>query len=320
MALRFSRNRRKSAANGCLGASLFAVAAHAQAPATPAAPPTPPPAPASPPAAAPAPPAVLTPAPAPSDPAPGPAPAPVVPVPVLAPAPATTALPAPLPEREQELPADEPWPPAWFRFDSDHAGLSLWAGATHDLGGVGLATNVVVSSGAYSDLATGDAVPFSLAQFDVGPAFAFVDGALALTPMIGVKVDWAQRRAVALAAPELFTSMNLGPVYFESWVQCFFYGLFSADDARRDNLYTRDFLLYKLGRFFALGPHVELTYHFESRRLSSLPVGGAAMVNYGRGGTLLLALGYETDADARAAAGGSGERALAGRFTFIQHL
>jgi hypothetical protein len=223
--------------------------------------------------------------------------------------------PSPRPQAPREH-HDEAPVPAWFRFDSDLAGLSLWAGATHDLGGVGLATDMVVSSGAYSDLA-GGAVPFSLAQFDVGPAFAFADGALLLTPMVGLQVDWVERRAVALPAPQLFTIVNVGPVYFESWVQCFFYELFSSDGAPRDRLYTREFLLYKLGRHFALGPHVELTYHFESRRLFSLPVGGAAMLNYGRHGTLLVAMGYETDRDARAAAGGSGDRALAGRFTFI---
>jgi hypothetical protein len=209
-------------------------------------------------------------------------------------------------------------PPGWFRVDSDHAGLSLWAGATHDLGGVGLATDVVVSSGTYSDIASGDVFPFSLAQFDIGPAFAFVNGAVALTPMVGIQVDWYQRRAVALSAPQLFTTVRFGPIYFESWVQGFFYGLFDDEARVRDNLTTRNFLLYELGNVIAIGPNVELTYLFESRSVFSLPVGGAAMLNYGRNSTLLVALGYETDADARASSGGSGEHAVAGRFTFIQ--
>jgi hypothetical protein len=208
--------------------------------------------------------------------------------------------------------------PAWFRVDSDLAGLSLWVGATHDLGGVGLATDVQVSSGAYPDVASGDVFPFSLAQFDVGPAFTFVDGAVAVTPMAGIQFDWYQRRTVALAAPQLFTIVDLGPVYFESWVQCSFHGMFAEAERSRDNFYTRNFLLYGFSDVFAFGPNVELTYLFESRGVFSLPVGGAAMLNYGKNSTLLVALGYETDADARAASGGSGDRAIAGRFTFIQ--
>jgi hypothetical protein len=202
--------------------------------------------------------------------------------------------------------------------DSDVAGLSLWVGATHDLGGVGLATDVQLSSGAFAAIASGDVVPFSLAEFDVGPAFAFVDGAVAITPMAGIQFDWMQRRAVALAAPQLFSIVNLGPVYFESWVQFFFYGLFTDGAKIRDNLYTRDFLLYKLSPSFAFGPNVELTYLFDSQQVVSLPVGGAAMLNYGKYSTLLLALGYETDEQARASSGGSGQRAIAGRVTFIQ--
>jgi hypothetical protein len=216
-------------------------------------------------------------------------------------------LPAPLTPpgaTPDPTPPEDPTTPGWFRVDSDLAGLSLWVGATHDLGGVGLATDVIVSSGAYSDIASGEVFPFSVAQFDVGPAFAFVDGALALTPMVGIQFDWYQRRTVALPLPQLFTIVNFGPLYFESWVQCFFYGLFSGEAKTRDSLYTRDFILYKLGNAFALGPHVELTYLFDSRRVISLPVGGAAMLNYGKNSTLLLAIGYETDADAR--------------FTFIQ--
>ncbi len=232
----------------------------------------------------------------------------------LPPIPPEPASPAALAPSEPDASAV----PGWFRIDSDFAGLSLWVGATHDLGGVGLATDVVVSSGSYEDISSGTTVPFSLAQLDVGPAFAFVDGGVALTPMVGIQFDWMQHRAVALSTPQLFTIVNLGPVYFESWVQCFFYGIFEDAAKIRDNFYTRNFLLYKFADFFALGPNVELTYRFDSKQVSSLPVGGAAMVNYGKNSTLLLALGYETDAQAREAAGGSGERAVAGRFTFIQ--
>src|SRR6185436_19041193 len=106
-------------------------------------------------------------------------------------------------------------------------GVSLWAGATHDLGGVGLATDVMVSSGSYPDIASGRTVPLSLAELDIGPAFMFADGALRVTPMAGLQFNWVERRTVSLPAPQLFTIVDAGPVYFESWVQTYFYGLFT---------------------------------------------------------------------------------------------
>jgi len=314
-------------AMACIGALLFGTRAQAQtptpsvAPKAPAAPVTPPP---SPPTAAPTPPtavpaasASVPPAPAPPAPAPAPAPDhdPADKPETLPPVPPQPASPAAAGEAAEEKEATTP---GWFRVDSDLAGLTLWVGATHDLGGVGLATDVSLSSGAYSNIASGAVFPFSLAEFDVGPAFAFVNGAVALTPMVGIQFDWYQRRTVALAAPQLFTIVNLGRIYFESWVQFYFYGLFTDGAKVRDSLYTRDFLLYKLSDAVAIGPNVEVTYLFDNHQVWSLPVGGAAMLNYGKHSTLLVALGYETDEQARASSGGSGDRAIAGRFTFIQ--
>jgi hypothetical protein len=42
------------------------------------------------------------------------------------------------------------------------------------------------------------------------------------------------------------------------------------------------------------------------------------MLNYGNNSPLLVALGYEPAAAARASWGGAGDRAIAGRFTFIR--
>jgi hypothetical protein len=83
---------------------------------------------------------------------------------------------------------------------------------------------------------------------------------------------------------------------------------------------------------FALGPHMDLTYNLgDDSKLASLWVGGAVMVNYGKNNTLLLALGYETQEDARTlivtpgdplatppTADETEERGLRGRFTFIR--
>jgi hypothetical protein len=234
-----------------------------------------------------------------------PTPAPVA----EAPAPAAEP-PARAPEEAAPAPApvDEnpPAPPSWFRIDSDGYGVQLWAGATHDLGAFQLATDIYVFG--------------NIGEFDIGPAFTFADGAVALTPMIGAQFDWVQKRMVSLVAPQLFTIVNLDSIYFESWIQGFFYGPFTDGAAPLDTLYTRDFLLYKVSDMFAIGPNVELNYGFDAGEITSLPVGGAAMVGYGTGNTLLLALGYETNEDARATAGGSGDRAIFGRFTFIHYF
>jgi hypothetical protein len=244
--------------------------------------------------------------PAPADPAP--VAAEPAPAPVPEPSPAPAAEPARAPEEAAPAPAAEEAPsiPSWFRIDSDLFGVQLWAGATHDLGAFQLATDIYVTS--------------TIGEFDIGPAFTFADGAVALTPMVGAQFDWAQKRMVSLVVPQLFTIVNLDSIYFESWIQGFFYGPFTEGAAPLDTLYTRDFLLYKVSDTFAIGPNIELNYGFDAGEITSLPIGGAAMVGYGTGNTLLLAMGYETNEDARAAAGGSGDRAIFGRFTFIHYF
>jgi hypothetical protein len=235
--------------------------------------------------------------------APAPAAEPAAPAPEPTPAPEPAAAPpAEAPAAEEESAA----PPSWFRIDSDGFGVQLWAGATHDLGAFQLATDIYVVG--------------TIGEFDIGPAFTFADGAVALTPMVGAQFDWYQKRMVSLVAPQLFTIVNLDSIYFESWIQAFIYSPFTDGAEGADTLYTRDFLLYKVSDMFAIGPNVELNYGFDAGEITSLPVGGAAMVGYGTGNTLLLALGYETNEDARATAGGSGDRAIFGRFTFVHYF
>jgi hypothetical protein len=208
--------------------------------------------------------------------------------------------------------------PGWFRMDSDSLALQLWFGATHDLGGLQLATDIYVNSGFFG-------------EFDIGPAFTLGD--VAITPMVGIGFDWAQKRATTLIAPQLFTIWNSSdlPLYFESWIQFFFTSPFLDDESNLNTAYTRDFLLFKLSDDFALGPHFELTYNLSGQTVEedpttgettttdidsgvgSMQIGGATMINYGANNTLLLYLGYETKEEAR-----PDDRGLAGRFTFIK--
>lgn len=188
----------------------------------------------------------------------------------------------------------------WFRVDTDGLSTQFWFGATHDLGGVAIASDIYVVG--------------SFAELDIGPAFAF--GKLAITPMIGLGFDFSMKDVTSLIAPQLFTIYDHDKIYFESWIQLFVNSLF-ADDAD-DSLYTRNFLLYKVADELHLGPAMELTYRTNTnamtmadRTVLSLPVGATASVGYGDKNRLLVFLGYDTKDQ-------PGSDNISGRFSFIR--
>jgi hypothetical protein len=263
---------------------LTSVSALAQAPASEA---TPAPAPAAPAADVP-----------PSTPAPTP-PADAAPPPPSEPAPPPAPAPVEAPAEEEET-----WPAAWFRIDSDFAGLQLWAGATHMLSDtVGIATDMYVNSG-------------TLGEFDIGPSF--VAGPLYITPMLGLQVDWSQFKAVALV-PQLYVTGGPDPIYTELWVQNYEYNVF--DDTNGANtLYFRFFIDYKIGKYFGVGPEVEALLGLNDAAkpsgdtLVSLPVGLNFMLsNYGKGNNFFLFAGYETQDTPN-------DAHLTGRLTFVRNF
>lgn len=237
----------------------------------------------------------------------------------------TGAAQPPVPAQEETAPPEEPVEPedegvaGWFRIDSDALSLQLWVGATHSLGPVDIATDVYVTSGAFG-------------EFDIGPVFTF--GPVSLTPMAGIGFDWSDRRTVTLIAPQLFSIVSAGPIYFESWIQLFFNSIFEeAHTPGADTFYTRNFLLLKLSEQFGIGPQMEATVALNDAAgdgLLSLPVGGQVGLGYGKNNTLGLFLGYETEEEARTfdrealdedgAVLGSYEHdhGLVGRITFIR--
>ncbi len=266
------------------------VAASAQeAPAAEAAPPTPA-----------APPVAAEPTPTPP-PAAEPAAPPVAAASTDAPAAAPEAAPA---EEEADGPA------AWIRFDADNLGTQFWAGATNDVGGIPIASDIYIG-----DL--GGTAP--VAEFDLG--VAITAGDLALVPMVGVAFSFTTQTAAQLVAPQLFTIFNPdAPIYFESWIQGFLGSVFHEGTA--STLYTRNFLLYKATDDFRIGPHMELTYALNDaakvndEAMVSLQAGGAVMYNaHGDwAGSMILYLGTETQKHSQA-----GDK-LVGRLTYLHYF
>ena len=229
-------------------------------------------------------------------------------------APAAAAQETPATEAEPPPPAEpaaqEPTIPGFFRVDSDGFGLQLWAGATHSLGPVDLASDIYVTSGTFGEI-------------DVGPVISV--GPLVLTPMIGIGFDWAEQRAVSLI-PQLYPTLTVGPVYFESWNQIFVNSVFER--GADNDFYTRNFLLLQLLAELAVGPQLEATLALNNGRdaLVSLPVGGHVNVQYGPADRIELFLGYETQRAARRVDTGSvdaaglpvlADRGLVGRLTYV---
>jgi len=223
----------------------------------------------------PPPPPVPTPAPAPQpapQPAPVPEPAPerVEPVP--------QATPAPSAEPAAAEPAADDDTSAWFRVDADSLGTRFWAGGSHSLGPVALAANGIMLG--------------AIGELDLG-----VDihaGAVRVVPVVGMSFDFASENAKGFTAPRIVTTFDADPIYFESWLELTFDSPFEKTAA--DLFYTREFLLYRLADWIALGPQLELTYQLNhEKEIVSLPIGGQIEFRHGVDNRLAFFIGYDTD-------------------------
>lgn len=224
-----------------------------------------------------------------------------------------TQGPAGAAEQTAEPPASEIF--GYFRMDYDNLGLAVWAGAAHPIGPISIASDIILFSA-------------GVAELDVGPSFTF--GPVSVTPMAGIVFDFINQVPAELVGPELFTIISLPPIYFESW----FYPLFDSvfTEGAQNKLYTRDFILFYPIEELGFGPHIELTVDLnettipgppgpggeettltDDTGLSSLQVGGALGVKYGKNTNLLLYLGYETQEESQVPGGDK----LVGRFTAV---
>ncbi|MCY3552196.1 MAG: hypothetical protein OXH39_17165 [Candidatus Poribacteria bacterium] len=195
----------------------------------------------------------------------------------------------------------------WFRTDTDSLGTQIWVGASHSpsfLGGLSLDTDIYVVG--------------TFGELDIGLGIPVVDSdslSLSFLPMVGIGFDYESANGPSsLIAPQLFTYLTAGSIYFESWIQGFFNTPFDYDD---DSIYTRNFILYSLNDTVAIGPQVEVGLTLatldpeDETGLSSLAPGLRANVGYGENNTLGVFVGFETQK-------GDDETGLTGRMTFVR--
>ena len=195
----------------------------------------------------------------------------------------------------------------WFRTDTDGLGTQIWVGASHApsfLGGISLDTDIYVVG--------------TFGELDIGLGIPVVDSdslSLSFLPMVGIGFDYeAANGPSSLIAPQLFTYLTAGSIYFESWIQGFFNTPFDYDD---DSLYTRNFVLYSLNDTVAIGPQVEVGITLATLEedgetgLSSLVAGLRANIGYGENNTLGVFVGFETQKEDE-------ETGITGRMTFVR--
>ncbi len=189
----------------------------------------------------------------------------------------------------------------WFRTDTDSLGTQIWVGASHSpgfLGGLSLDTDIYVVG--------------TFGELDVGLGIPVVDSdslSLSFLPMVGIGFDYAAPNGPSsLIAPQLFTYLTAGPIYFESWIQGFFNSPFDYGD---DSIYTRNFLLLSINDTFSIGPQVEVTSDLTNEVLASLVPGLRANVAYGENNTLGVFVGFETEK-------GDEDTGITGRMTFVR--
>ena len=203
-----------------------------------------------------------------------------------------------------EVPADEAsaFVSGFFRFDYDAWGLQLWAGATHQLGGLQLASDVYVTD--------------SFGEVDLGPQVQV--GSFTLITTVGAVYDFSTESVVGLVAPLVTTIHDSPALYFESWLQMTFGSVFT--EGAEDLFHSRNFLLYKVNPTLWLGPQVEVNVGVtQAEEVTSLPVGGQISLGYGKDSRLSVFLGYDTveQMDPITGAPMDSDR-LAGRFTFVK--
>ena len=204
-------------------------------------------------------------------------------------------------EMEMEM-EEESGVSGWFRTDTDSLGTQIWVGASHPVGSISIDSDIYVVD--------------TFGEFDLGLSIPVADSdslSLSFLPMVGIGFDYGTANGpTTLIAPQLFTYLTAGSIYFESWIQGFFNSPFDEEGA--DSFYTRDFILYSINDTVAIGPQVEATIDLgDDGGLGSLVVGGRINLGYGENNTLGLFVGFETQLEED-----SEDTGITGRMTFVR--
>ena len=200
----------------------------------------------------------------------------------------------------------------FFRTDTDKFGTQIWFGGSYPMGRISIDSDIYVAG--------------TFAEFDLGVGIPVVDNdSLSLTflPMAGIGFDYADDEGETVAngpnsliAPQLYTYLTAGSIYFESWIVMFFNTPFDHDD---DFFTTRNFILYSVTDNIAIGPQLEVWATLAGLEeetetgLDSLVVGGRINLSYGENNTLGLFVGFETQMDED-----SEDSGITGRMTFVR--
>ena len=196
----------------------------------------------------------------------------------------------------------------WFRTDTDSLGTQIWVGASHSpsfLGGLSLDTDIYVVG--------------TFGELDLGLGIPVVDSdslSLSFLPMVGIGFDYESANGPSsLIAPQLFTYLTAGSIYFESWIQGFFNSPFDYAD---DSIYTRNFLLLSLNDTLSVGPQVEVTLDLTGGKISSIAPGLRANIGYGENNTLGIFVGFEAVPQEDDEGEEIEQTGITGRMTFVR--
>ena len=213
-------------------------------------------------------------------------------------------------EMEMEM-EEESGISGWFRTDTDSLGTQIWFGGSYPAGSVSIDSDIYVVG--------------TFAEFDLGIGIPVIDDdSLSLTflPMVGIGFDYESANGPSsLIAPQLFTYLTVGSIYYESWIQFFFNIPYDFFDYGDESLYTRNFILYSITDNIAIGPQVESSITLSGlaengepgEPLSSYVIGGRINMAYGENNTLGLFVGLETQME-----DDSEDTGLTGRMTFVR--
>ena len=213
-------------------------------------------------------------------------------------------------EAVEEMPMEEkPNITGWFQIDVDSLGTYFLIGASHPIsGGISFDSNIYVNGSPAMD----GSRQF-LGEFDMGVSFPVIANdsmALLLTPMLGVGFNYVSPDGPYALYPQIFAILPAGKIFGFHWTISTVKSIF--DDQSINELYNRTYITYAINDIVAIGPQFESVLGLGDKGgLWALNFGGRLNIGYGKGNTLGLYVGYETEK-------GEDDTGLTGRMNFTR--